>query len=359
MAKKIIFSSGGTGGHIFPAINLMKYFSNKGHEVLLVTDSRGNNFLKDYPKYRSCIIEADTPINKSFFRKILSFSIIFFSIIRSILILKKEKPHLIFGFGGYVSFPISIASKFFNIPLIIYENNLILGHTNKNLLPFSKKLLLGTKMPANFPEKYKNKACYVGNILSEKIINYSAAEKKNINKTFSILILGGSQGAEIFGRIVPTVIKMIKDKGYEIEINQQCIASQKNSLVEFYNNNNIKNNIFDFTKNILDIILTSDLAISRCGASTMAELVHTLTPFIAVPYPYSMDNHQYLNAKHYENNGCCWILEQDNFSSSNLFNLVMEIMKDKRKLQNIRESMKKNDSKNVYAKIENAVKEFV
>ena len=152
---------------------------------------------------------------------------------------------------------------------------------------------------------------------------------------------------------------MIKDKGYEIEINQQCIASQKNSLVEFYNNNNIKNNIFDFTKNILDIILTSDLAISRCGASTMSELVHTLTPFIAVPHPNSIDNHQYLNAKYYENNGCCWILEQDNFSSSNLFNLVMEIMKDKRKLQNIRESMKKNDSKNVYAKIENAVKEFV
>ena len=103
----------------------------------------------------------------------------------------------------------------------------------------------------------------------------------------------------------------------------------------------------------------SDLAVSRCGASTTAELVHTLTPFIAVPYPHSMDNHQYLNAKHYEDNGCCWILEQDNFNSVNLFNLVMEIMKDKKKLQNVRESMKKNDSKNVYAKIENAIKEFI
>ena len=82
MVKKIIFSSGGTGGHIFPAINLMKYFSNKGHKVLLVTDSRGNNFLKDYPKYKSRIINADTPINKNFFRKILSFPIIFFSIIK-------------------------------------------------------------------------------------------------------------------------------------------------------------------------------------------------------------------------------------------------------------------------------------
>ena len=359
MTKKIIFSSGGTGGHIFPAINLMKYFSNKGYDVLLVTDIRGNIFLKNQAQFRSCIISTDTPSNKTFFKKIFSFIIIFFSIVRSIVILRKEKPDLIIGFGGYVSFPISFSSRFYDIPLVIYENNLILGRTNKNLLPLAKKLLIGAKITSNFPEKYKGKVCQVGNILREEIINYSALKKKNSNKTFSILILGGSQGAEVFGRIVPSAIKMLKDKGHTIEINQQCIKQQKNSLIEFYKKNNIKSNIFDFTNNILDLISLSDLAISRCGASTTAELVHTLTPFIAVPYPHSMDNHQYLNAKHYEDNGCCWILEQDNFNSVNLFNLVMEIMKDKKKLQNVRESMKKNDSKNVYAKIENAIKEFI
>ena len=112
MNKKIVFSSGGTGGHIFPAINLMKYFSNKGYDVLLVTDIRGNIFLKNHPQFRSCIISTDTPSNKNFLRKIFSFIIIFISIIRSILILKKEKPDLIIGFGGYVSFPISFSSRF-------------------------------------------------------------------------------------------------------------------------------------------------------------------------------------------------------------------------------------------------------
>jgi len=173
MTKKIIFSSGGTGGHIFPAINLMKYFSNKGYDVLLVTDIRGNAFLKNHARFRSCIISTDTPSNKSFFRKIFSFIMILFSIIRSILILRKEKPDLIIGFGGYVSFPISFSSRFYNIPLVIYENNLVLGRTNKNLLPLSKKLLLGTEMPINVPEKYKSKVYQVGNILREEIINYS------------------------------------------------------------------------------------------------------------------------------------------------------------------------------------------
>ena len=358
MIKKIIFSSGGTGGHIFPAINLMKHFSKKGYEVILVTDKRGNNFLKDFSEFKSYIISADTPLNKNLFKKILSFIIIFCSIIRSIFILNKERPQLVIGFGGYVSFPISFTSRFFNFPLILYENNLTLGRVNKYLLPFIKKILLAKKIPTNFPEKYKNKIYQVGTILNKDIINYTFKKKEN-RRNFSILVLGGSQGAEVFGKIVPSVIKMIKDKGYDIEINQQCIENQKNLVTEYYTKNGIKNNVFEFTNDILNLISSTDLAISRCGASTAAELVETCTPFIAVPYPYSMDNHQYLNGKYYENKGCCWLLEQSNFNSVSLFNLIMEIIKDKKKLEKVRENMKKNDNKNVYINVESAIKEFI
>ena len=105
--------------------------------------------------------------------------------------------------------------------------------------------------------------------------------------------------------------------------------------------------------------MSSNLAITRCGASTAAELTHTLTPFIAIPLPHSIDNHQYLNAKYYQDRGCCWLLEQSNFNTKNLFNIIMETIKNKNKLKNIRENMKKNDSKNVYAEVENAIKEFI
>jgi len=146
MTKKIIFSTGGTGGHIFPAVNLMKHFFDKGYKVLLVTDSRGNNFIKKYSKFKSYVLKADTLTKKNLFKKFLSFLVIFYSIIRSIIILKKEKPDLIFGFGGYVSFPISFASKFFNSPLVIYENNMVLGRANKYLALFSKKILVAKKI---------------------------------------------------------------------------------------------------------------------------------------------------------------------------------------------------------------------
>ena len=112
---------------------------------------------------------------------------------------------------------------------------------------------------------------------------------------------------------------------------------------------------FSFSK----LILSSDLAITRCGASSTAELVHLLTPFIAVPIPNSIDNHQYLNAKYYENKGCCWLLDQADFNTKNLFNLIIEIIKNKNKLEDIRKNMKKNVSMNVYNDIENQIKEFI
>ena len=356
MTKKIIFSAGGTGGHILPAVNLMKHFLDRGYEVLLVTDVRGNKFIKDYYKFKSYVIKTGTPTNKNFLKQIISFFIIFYSIIRSIFILKKEKPDLIFGLGGYVSFPVSFASKFFKLPLVIYENNMILGRANKLLSTFSKKIFLSKKNMINFPDKYRNKAFAVGPILNKNIINCKILDKNKNRENFSILVLGGSQAAEIFGNIIPPVIKMIKNNGYKIEIIQQCVASQKNLIKDFYEVNNIKNYIFEFDKDISKLILSSDLAITRCGASSTAELVQLLTPFIAVPIPNSIDNHQYLNAKYYENKGCCWILEQKNFNNENLFNLIMENIKNKNKLEKVRENMKKNNKKDVYFKIEDEVK---
>jgi len=359
MSKKIIFTGGGTGGHIFPAINLMKHFFNKKYEVLLVTDVRGSSFMNNYEKLNVRILKTGTPTNKNLLKKIISYFLILYSIAKSLIILKKEKPDLVFGFGGYVSFPISFASKLLNLPLIIYENNMVLGRANKYLSSFSKKILLAKEISKNFPEKNKKKTYIVGSILEKNILNLSDVKNNNDKKKFSILVLGGSQGAEIFGKVVPNVIKMIKDNGYEIEINQQCTLSQKKYLTDFYEKSSIKNYIFEFDKNILKLASSSDLAITRCGASTTAELVHTFTPFIAVPLPNSIDNHQYLNAKYYEGIGCCWLLEQNNFNAKNLFDLIIKNIKDRQELENIQNNMKKNSNKNVYSNIESQIKEFI
>ena len=358
MNKKIIFSTGGTGGHIFPAIHLMSHFFEKDYKMILVTDHRGDSFIKNDLMFKSYILPADTPTNKKFLNKILSFLIVFYSILKSIIILKKEKPDLVFGFGGYVSFPISFASKIFNIPLVIYESNMVLGRANKILAPLSKKIFLSKKRIENYPPKYEIKTHYVSAIVDKKIINYKNTKKNEANN-FSILVLGGSQGAEIFGNVVPPVINMLKSEGFNIKIAHQCIPTQKKKISDYYEKNHIKNYVFEFNKDLVDLIASSNLAITRCGASTTAELVYMQTPFIAVPIHNSVDNHQFLNAKYYENEGCCWILEQKYFNKENLYNLVVETIKNKNKLESIKQNMKKNSYINAYHEIEKEIKKII
>ena len=133
-------------------------------------------------------------------------------------------------------------------------------------------------------------------------------------------------------------------------------SRSKNNIVEFYKKNEIKNYVFEFDKNILKLILSSDLAITRCGSSTIAELAHTITPFIAIPLPNSIDNHQYLNAKYYQDQDCCLFLEQENFNPNSLFDLIIE---NKNKLESIRQNLKKINNNNVYSNIESKIKELI
>ena len=184
-----------------------------------------------------------------------------------------------------------------------------------------------------FPDKYKNKLSIVGTVLDKKITNYVPKKITNEKKDFSILILGGSQGAEIFGKVIPKVINMLKVKSFGINVIQQCTKNQKDEIKKFYEKNNIKNYVFEFDKEVFNLMTSSNLAITRCGATATAELAQTKTPFIAVPLPNSVDNHQYWNAKYYESRFCCWILEQKetslpgrSFNEKNLYDLIVDIV---------------------------------
>ena len=105
---KIVISGGGTGGHIFQTLGIVEYFMIKGHQVKIVTDLRGSQYIKNNSKIKLFILNTDTPFNKMYFKKIYSYLKIFLSIIKSLFFLIREKPNLVFGLGGYVSFPFHI-----------------------------------------------------------------------------------------------------------------------------------------------------------------------------------------------------------------------------------------------------------
>ena len=360
--KKIFIATGGTGGHIFPAYSLAKYLARNNFTVKLTTDSRGLNYLKNYKNIDFIKIPSSPLVNKNFFTLIISVFLILYSIVRSIFFLLLNRPALVIGMGGYSSFSLCIAAKILMIKFIIYENNLILGKSNKYLLPFANKLFVSYEELEGIAQKYKDKIIVVGNIIREEIIDSEIVkEKKKKVEVFdclNILILGGSQAAEVFGNILPEIFKKFKSSGASIKIYQQCQKKQSDKLVQFYKRAKIDSEIFNFTDKIINYYTKANLVITRSGASVLGELINLKTPFITIPFPFSADNHQLKNAQFYEKKGYGLLLEEKDIKDK-LYELINKIFKDRSITKEILLNQRKYSDKDIFRNLEIHIKKIL
>ena len=350
--KKVFIATGGTGGHIFPAYSLAKYLIQKKINVEIATDKRGLRFLKDYPEIRLRKIYSATIFKKNLIKSIFSLFVISYSILNSLIYFIFNRPNLVFGMGGYFSFPICLAAKLLKIKVIIYENNLVLGKANKYLLPFVDKIFIAYKETNGIQKKYNFKIFKSGNIIREEILNYTHQNNiiTNNNSLLKILILGGSQAAKSFGEKIPNELIRCKKDNISISVFQQCLTDQNNQIEELYKKNNISYELFNFKKNIIDYFKKVDLVITRSGSSILAELLNCKIPIISIPLPNSADNHQHENAKYFLSNGYSFLINESDLENK-LFELIKSIYKDKSILEAIVKNQKKYNDKNVFDKI--------
>ena len=316
MRKNFLITTGGSGGHVLPAKIIFEHLS-KDTNVFISTDRRGIKYLeKDI--YQFEII--DTPKLNNLFLLPINFVKILFLTLKSFLLLKKKKINQIFSTGGYMSLPIILAARLLKLNIYLLEPNQVLGRANKYFLRSCKKIFCYSKKIKNFPDSLRNKIVTINPLIKENIYNLKKSEK--IKNKFTILIVGGSQGASIFdGGLKKNIVNI--SKKFPIKIIQQTAEKNIDSLNDFYSKNHIESKIFSFDKNFIQNIQEADLCITRAGASTLAELSVMNIPFIAVPLPTSKDNHQMENANFYKENNSCWIIEQINFEEK-----IEEFLKD-------------------------------
>ena len=353
MNKKIkaFIAVGGTGGHVFPGINLASALIKKNYRVKIITDKRGYKFFKETDKKNVLVFPSSPLIKKNFILLIFSLSLILYSILRSLLFLIYNRPNIIFGMGGYASFPICIAASILRIKFVIYENNLIIGKANKFLLPFCKKIFVSYKELEGIPENYNDKVIEIGNIVREEIINFNKNSQvfKNFNE-IKILVLGGSQAAKIFAEKLPKIFRNLKESGIPVSVLQQCQKNQNELLLKFYKNTKMDFKIFNFTDRILDYYAEANLVITRSGASVLGELINVKTPFICIPLPNSADNHQFKNAEFYLKKGCGYLLEEKDIENK-LKNLINSLFIEKSLIKNIISNQRQYSDKNVFSNL--------
>ena len=179
--KKILIAIGGTGGHVFPGLNLAKYLIKKKFIVELVSDNRGLKYLKNIDKIKISTLPFPRFNTKNIFLTFFSSILLFFSVFRSLIFLLFNRPTIIFGMGGYASFPICIAAKVLRIKLIIYENNLITGKANKFLAPFANKIIVSHEEVEGVLNNYSFKIQKIGNIINQEILNFKSTHFENLN----------------------------------------------------------------------------------------------------------------------------------------------------------------------------------
>lgn len=273
-----IYTGGKTGGHITPIINLAKkdndylYIGIKGFLEEKISNENNINFLglefKNIPSY---IFKAYNKLNKLF---------------------KSKRIEYIFSTGGFVSLPILFYGVIHNIPIFLFEPNIIIGRTNKLFYPFCKRLLLG------YPIKNKGRMVHCGIPLD---IN-----KANPKIKYDILIIGGSLGSRYLCELSATL-----NKKYKI-----LLISGR-----FYDEYKDKCNTIKYSNNIYSLIEESNIVISRAGAITASELIYINKPFIVIPSEKTKDNHQVINAKYFSDRKAC-LIHYENEGINNLYEKI-------------------------------------
>lgn len=309
MKQLIIFATGGSGGHIFPAIAIAKEASKK-YRVAFIGSSTGmeaklvKEFGFDFYGVATGKLDRTRPNPFVVFNVLLG-------IIKAIIILRKLKPSLVIGFGGFASFPGVFAARFLRVPFILQEGNAFPGKVTKWFAKSADLLAYSYKESLAYLPKVKNSLQIAYPIREQIIDRLEARRKLGLPKQGLIsFVMGGSQGSVFLNNEVP---KAFKKLGSSTSVLHSSGVRWQDDMLEK------TVDIKDYqVQGFVDASLAwsaTDIAICRAGVGTLSEAAFYGVPCIMIPLPSSAENHQLHNARAVEKAGAGWVVEEKDISS--------------------------------------------
>ena len=332
--KKIMLSTGGTGGHVFPAQAVFERLKHR-FEVTIVCDKRGEKFLaqddaSNKLKFGNNITLRFSGFQGSILKKVMSINYLVLDLITLLYLFIKKPPSLVIGFGGYASFPVLFTALVRGVPILLHEQNAVIGRVNKWFLPFCKLLAISFKETIAIPDHYGNKIRYIGNPIRAKFFYRQYVNNDNIG-AICITVIGGSQGSSIFSKVIPHAISLLPTalQGKLLVYHQARLEDAKSCLYMF-EQTCCKFEIKTFFNNIESLLHKSNLIISRAGASTIAELILYKKPAILVPFARAKDNHQYYNAMDLVKSKSAILIDERDFNPEYLAKVLLSLLTTKK-----------------------------
>lgn len=343
---RIVVSGGGTGGHIYPALALIReiHKENKNAEFLYIGTEAG---------LESSIVKRENIPFKSIhitgFKRKLSFDNVktIYRFVKGVSdskkILKEFKPDVVIGTGGYVCGPVVYAAAKMKIPTIIHEQNSVPGLTNKFLSRYVNKIAICFEEAREyFPDK---NVIFTGNPRASEVMGQdgihgriSTGLKTNMP---AVLVFGGSRGARPINEAIIKALSQFREKPYQIlyvtgdahfeEVQKEValVGNPENVIIK------------PFIHNMPEVLAGIDLTVARAGATTLAELTSLGIPSILIPSPYVTNNHQEKNARSLSDQGAAILLIEKDLNSKRLVEEIDAILLDKNKLNDMKNKAKK------------------
>ncbi len=311
--KTILIMAGGTGGHIMPGLAVAEHLREQGWKIAWMGNPDGMEAkLTAGRGYEMAWVRFSALRGKGFVRKLMLPFNLLRGFVQAWAELKRIRPDVVLGMGGYISFPGAMMASLKGIPLVLHEQNSVAGLANRVLSGLADRVLTG------FPDVLK-KGDWVGNpvrpeiaVLPEPTLRYARHEGP-----LRVLVVGGSLGAQALNEALPRALAQLAEQDRPAVVHQ---SGEKHlpALTKRYAEAGVKADCVAFINDMAGAYAWADLVICRSGALTVAELAAAGVASLLVPFPHAVDDHQTANARFLSNAGAAILLPQDELTPQGL-----------------------------------------
>ncbi|WP_045218100.1 undecaprenyldiphospho-muramoylpentapeptide beta-N-acetylglucosaminyltransferase [Desulfonatronum thioautotrophicum] len=335
--KRVILTTGGTGGHIFPALAVAEELRERHPKIALLFVG-GRRGPEEKLASHAGLDFVALPVSGVLGRGWRALGILGWlprSVLRAIAIVRRFKPDVVLGLGGYAGFPLVLAAWILRVPTAIHEQNSLPGMTNRLLGRIVPRVMLS--MPDDHNLFDARKVVVTGNPLRKSIRRLRSAQPEGESPRRNVLVLGGSQGARALNQAVLDSLEGFREERISLW-HQTGAADWERVSREYVRLGWEQTRVEPFIENVAEAYGWADLVVCRAGATTLAELMVMGKPSVLVPFPYATHNHQMLNARHLEQSGAALVLMESYLAQVQLWTVIKDLLDIPGKLRDMRKA---------------------
>jgi len=354
----LVIAAGGTGGHMFPAQALAEEMLRRGWRVKLSTDPRGARYTGGFPHTVQVeVVNSGTFARGGLMAKLRVPFRILMGAISARRSMKRDRPAVVAGFGGYPAIPAMLAAGSLKLPRMIHEQNGVLGRVNRKFASKVDLVACGT-WPTTLPKGVVG--VHVGNPVRRAVL-----EKHGSNYItpgdwpMSILAIGGSQGARILSETMPQAVVLLPEGiKAQLRVVQQAREEDVAACEAAYAQAGVRAEISPFFRDIPRLMSEAQLVVSRAGASSVADISIIGRPSILVPLAIAMDDHQNANARGLAGAGGAIVIPEKNLTATSLAKCIATVLQDAKGAAKMAQAALSQSRPNATEQLANLVEEL-